>query len=644
MDSSIDSIKDRDITYAYQMFPLDKVKEEVVAYKAKKEKEEQEKKQTASSSDDGNSSDNGLASRSLSPTGELDPLTKADLDIGDRWTVALEKYLSQPMTLSRLTATARATDQERSQFYVQLLRFVSKCKDCSDAKPTEEEKKSSEEDGKVTLEEVSHMSKQFKNVNTPKDLAIFEYCMGKFMKMMQERKKKEKEEKNEDEEEKTKNEDGVVVQIQIRKSDTTISHYGHNPYSSSSSTKTSWKLVGDAPIVARISPTLSVSGLRKMLGRRLACGPLKLNSDEHHSNGDDSLPSPELSVMNQVALSWEEKANSRFGLAALGTVTLDQLAENSKTPVFANPSDKEEKELVTEIVDDGCIIVVDWPTQLNDILDVDLLSTSQEYLTAEQQKEKEDEANKKNGVSVMDCIAKYCEREQLDQDDAWYCNQCKEHVRAWKQFSMYTPPPILIVHLKRFHYSQTTHRRDKIDTLIDFPLTDLDLRGVVKHSNWDHEPIYDCYAVSNHFGGLGGGHYTAYARGDDGTWSNFDDSRVTSNVDESEVVSKAAYCLYYKRKDIVFDKDDDVRMTTDEDMDPHVINRFLMPVSPGPSPDIDNNDTMDTASQDSTEPASYATPCGSLNGEPSMDESNIVENGEIFSDAEAELGQSLYRQ
>ena len=24
-------------------------------------------------------------------------------------------------------------------------------------------------------------------------------------------------------------------------------------------------------------------------------------------------------------------------------------------------------------------------------------------------------------------------------------------------------------------------------------------------------PVYDLYAVSNHFGGVGGGHYTAYA-------------------------------------------------------------------------------------------------------------------------------------
>ena len=126
--------------------------------------------------------------------------------------------------------------------------------------------------------------------------------------------------------------------------------------------------------------------------------------------------------------------------------------------------------------------------------------------------------------------------------------------------------------------STTTHCRDKIDTLIDFPLVDLDLRSVVKHNHWEvgQEPIYDCYAVSNHFGGLGGGHYTAYARrgnggkqdkngeghggeennGSSSPWHIFDDSRVTTCVDESEVVSNAAYCLYYKRKDIVFDDDD----------------------------------------------------------------------------------------
>ena len=75
------------------------------------------------------------------------------------------------------------------------------------------------------------------------------------------------------------------------------------------------------------------------------------------------------------------------------------------------------------------------------------------------------------------------------------------------------------------------------------------------HWNQDgsDEPIYDCYAVSNHFGGLGGGHYTAYALNDEGDWCNFDDSRVTKNIDEAEVVSNAAYMLFYRRRDVTND-------------------------------------------------------------------------------------------
>ena len=103
----------------------------------------------------------------------------------------------------------------------------------------------------------------------------------------------------------------------------------------------------------------------------------------------------------------------------------------------------------------------------------------------------------------------------------WYCIKCKVHVHEWKQVSLYcTPPQILIVHLKRFHYSLTTHLRDKIDTLTHFPLTGLNLSGIVKQEDGP-EPMYDCYAISNHFGGLGGEHYTAYVRADTGIWWNF---------------------------------------------------------------------------------------------------------------------------
>ena len=57
---------------------------------------------------------------------------------------------------------------------------------------------------------------------------------------------------------------------------------------------------------------------------------------------------------------------------------------------------------------------------------------------------------------------------------------------------------------------------------------------------------YDLYAVSNHFGSLGGGHYTAYAKNCIyKKWFHFDDSDVM-RANQSEVVTKAAYVLFYK--------------------------------------------------------------------------------------------------
>ena len=58
---------------------------------------------------------------------------------------------------------------------------------------------------------------------------------------------------------------------------------------------------------------------------------------------------------------------------------------------------------------------------------------------------------------------------------------------------------------------------------------------------------YELYAVSNHYGGLGGGHYTAYAK-NNGKWHEFNDSSVRS-CSESSVCSSGAYILFYKRKD-----------------------------------------------------------------------------------------------
>jgi ubiquitin C-terminal hydrolase len=64
----------------------------------------------------------------------------------------------------------------------------------------------------------------------------------------------------------------------------------------------------------------------------------------------------------------------------------------------------------------------------------------------------------------------------------------------------------------------------------------------------DVVPLYDLYAVSNHFGGMGGGHYTAYCKlNDGGQWYCFDDSH-SYTVAESKVLSESAYVLFYRRR------------------------------------------------------------------------------------------------
>ena len=60
--------------------------------------------------------------------------------------------------------------------------------------------------------------------------------------------------------------------------------------------------------------------------------------------------------------------------------------------------------------------------------------------------------------------------------------------------------------------------------------------------------IYDLIAVDNHYGGLGGGHYTAYAKNClDNKWYYFDDSRV-SPAEPERSIAGSAYLLFYLRR------------------------------------------------------------------------------------------------
>lgn len=150
-------------------------------------------------------------------------------------------------------------------------------------------------------------------------------------------------------------------------------------------------------------------------------------------------------------------------------------------------------------------------------------------------------------ISLNECVDAFLKPERLDAADEWYCSRCKAHVRAEKKLDLWHLPEVLVVHLKRFSYSKYT--RDKIDATVEFPIRGLDLgRAVLSASASAPQHLYDLFAVSNHYGGLGGGHYTAHCRmPDDSKWYSFDDSHV-QEVPEEAVKSSAAYLLFYRRR------------------------------------------------------------------------------------------------
>lgn len=100
----------------------------------------------------------------------------------------------------------------------------------------------------------------------------------------------------------------------------------------------------------------------------------------------------------------------------------------------------------------------------------------------------------------------------------WFCTKCKEHVQATKTLEIFKVPKILIISLKRFKSSKSKYQMagsgQKLDTVVDFPLEGLDMTPFVlsKVQKNSGKLVYDCYGVSNHFGSVGFGHYTAFGK------------------------------------------------------------------------------------------------------------------------------------
>ncbi|KAL3230602.1 Uncharacterized protein RNJ44_01051 [Nakaseomyces bracarensis] len=160
------------------------------------------------------------------------------------------------------------------------------------------------------------------------------------------------------------------------------------------------------------------------------------------------------------------------------------------------------------------------------------------------QKERNETTNK--NITLDECLKLFSKPEVLGISDSWYCPKCKDHRQATKQLELWNTPDILLIHLKRFENQRSFS--DKIDVTVEFPIEGLDVSPYIVNTMEQKGTIYDLFAVDNHYGGLGGGHYTAYAKNEtDGKWYYFNDSRV-SLTDPMQSISGSAYLLFYARR------------------------------------------------------------------------------------------------
>ncbi|XP_061805474.2 ubiquitin carboxyl-terminal hydrolase 45 [Nerophis lumbriciformis] len=190
--------------------------------------------------------------------------------------------------------------------------------------------------------------------------------------------------------------------------------------------------------------------------------------------------------------------------------------------------------------------------------------------------------------SVQSCLHQFTSVELLMGNNKLLCESCTEHrqklmrksrstdkkvekiyTSARKQMLISSLPPVITLHLKRFHQAGMNLR--KVNRHVDFPLV-LDLApfcsASCKNLAHDERVLYSLYGIVEHSGSMRGGHYTAYVKirapqrkteqhhrnlsgakdsssSSQGQWFYISDTTVQT-VPESRVLNSQAYLLFYE--------------------------------------------------------------------------------------------------
>ena len=137
----------------------------------------------------------------------------------------------------------------------------------------------------------------------------------------------------------------------------------------------------------------------------------------------------------------------------------------------------------------------------------------------------------KSFENLDDCYREYKARVKLENDNLYYCENCKDNRIASKRIEVINWPKHLIIILKRFN--QLRFKFNKNSDNIHVPI------------KWRHE--YNLKGFVYHSGSLYSGHYI-YIGNYNNKWLMFDDNNVTEiNTQTFEKYKNTAYIYYFEK-------------------------------------------------------------------------------------------------
>mgnify|MGYP002620554375 FL=1 len=209
------------------------------------------------------------------------------------------------------------------------------------------------------------------------------------------------------------------------------------------------------------------------------------------------------------------------------------------------------------------MIGLEW-SNLPDVFEFDIFKN---YLNYDPYKQNKDQKNvEKNFVDITDCLESFREPEELKDNDAWYCKNCKKHQPALKKLEIYSSPLIFIIHLKRFKGPDNTRwnrTESKITDMVTFPIENFNLtpflcnkllpnqyfNGQVEEEKNDQPAVYDLFGVVHHSGNLNSGHCISHCKHPEtGEWYRYDDEKVQKVTNLDEIITDTAYILFYRKR------------------------------------------------------------------------------------------------